>query len=120
MNTISIKFRFVTISYYSECQKQTGQKGKTKLIKLCSTSSQTRLSCQRRRAALAVSIGCVCRSKGGLALQGLLPTVVETLIAVARQSSGLVAFWAVHGLWLTANAAGLSFLSHVKVKPAAL
>ncbi|KAK9865210.1 hypothetical protein WJX84_003181 [Apatococcus fuscideae] len=67
-----------------------------------------------RRAALAVSIGCVCRAKGGLALQGLLPTVVETLIAVARQSSGLVAFWAVHGLWLTANAAGLSFISHVK------
>ena len=73
-----------------------------------------------RRAALAVSIGCVCRAKGGLALQGLLPTVVETLIAVARQSSGLVAFWTVHGLWLTANASGLSFISHVKASPGQL
>ena len=62
-----------------------------------------------------MSIGCVCRAKGGLALQGLLPTGVETLIAVARSTGGLVAFWAVHGLWLTANAAGLSFISHVKV-----
>ena len=67
-----------------------------------------------RRAALAVAVGCIIRSKGGIALQSTLNLAAETFLAVARVCTGPVQLWLLHGLWLTANAAGPAFLPHVK------
>lgn len=64
---------------------------------------------------MALAIGCVYRSKGGIALQSAVDLTAQTLMAVARSSPGSVQLWIVHGLWLVANAAGLSFLPHVGV-----
>ena len=68
-----------------------------------------------RRACLALAIGCVYRSKGGIALQGAVPKAAETLLAVARGSSGQTHIWLLHALWLLAEAAGLALMPHVKV-----
>lgn len=70
-----------------------------------------------RRIASALAIGCIYRSKGGIALLGMVGYVTETLIAVARASAGISHVWLLHSLWLVANAAGLSFMPNVKVCP---
>lgn len=67
--------------------------------------------------ASALAIGCIYRSKGGIALLGVVGHAAETLIAVARASSGISHIWLLHSLWLVANAAGLSFIPNVKVCP---
>lgn len=67
-----------------------------------------------RRIASALAIGCVYRSKGGIALLGMVNYVAETLIAVARASSGISHIWLLHSLWLVATSAGLSFMPNVK------
>ena len=69
-----------------------------------------------RRAALALALGCVYRSKGGMALQGAVGLAANTLLAVARGSSGSTLLWLLHALWLLANAAGLAFIPNVKVR----
>ena len=56
------------------------------------------------------------RSKGGIALQSCLGTLADTLLAVARVCSGPAQLWLLHGLWLTANAAGPAFLPYVEVR----
>ena len=68
-----------------------------------------------RRAALALAAGCIYRSKGGMALQRAVALTADTLVAVAQQGRGTLQLWALHGLWLTANAAGLAFVPHVRV-----
>ena len=70
----------------------------------------------RRRAALALAVGCIIRSKGGIALQSTLNLVANTFLAVAAVCTGPVQLWLLHGLWLTANAAGPTFLPHVKAR----
>lgn len=70
-----------------------------------------------RRAALALAAGAVHRAKGGMAMQGVVGVSVETLLAVARASNSLVQLWALHSLLLTANAAGLSYVPKVRVRP---
>lgn len=70
----------------------------------------------RRRAALALAVGCIIRSKGGIALQSTLNLVANTFLAVAAVCTGPVQLWLLHGLWLTANAAGPAFLPHVKAR----
>lgn len=72
-----------------------------------------------RRAALALAIGCIIRSKGGIALQSTLTLVADTFLAVAAVCTGPVQLWLLHGLWLTANAAGPAFLPHVKASTVA-
>lgn len=67
-----------------------------------------------RRAALAVAAGAIYRSKGGIALQAVVPAAAQTLMAVARGSSASVHLWVLHGLWLTANSAGLAFVPQVR------
>jgi hypothetical protein len=70
----------------------------------------------RRRAALALAAGAIQRAKGGIAMQAEVAPTVETLLAVARSSSAAVAPWVLHGLLLTANAAGLAYVSKVPVR----
>ncbi|CAL8466413.1 g5949 [Coccomyxa elongata] len=79
---------------------------------LVSATAET--SSAPRRAALALAIGCIIRSKGGIALQSTLTPVADTFLAVAAVCTGPVQLWLLHGLWLTANAAGPAFLPHVK------
>ncbi len=70
----------------------------------------------RRRAALALAVGCCVRGKGGIALQSCLGNLAETLLAVAGVCAGPAQLWLLHGLWLTANAAGPAFLPFVEVR----
>ena len=70
-----------------------------------------------RRAALALAAGSMYRSKGGIALQAAVPVTVQTLLALGRSlPPGQFHLWYLHGLWLVANAAGLAFVPHVKVR----
>ena len=59
--------------------------------------------------------GCVFRSKGGMALQAMLPASVDMLTALARAApeAGRQPF--LHSLWLIAISAGLAFVPHVRV-----
>ena len=62
----------------------------------------------------ALALGSIYRSKGGMALQATVAQVSRTLLAVADISSGMTSLWLTHALTLVANAAGLSFIPHVK------
>lgn len=69
-----------------------------------------------RRAALALSLGAIYRMKGGMALLSTIGLAVDTLIAVGQASANpMLHMWVTHGLWLIANAAGLSYVPHVQV-----
>lgn len=67
-----------------------------------------------RRAVLCLALGAVHRSKGGLSLQGVVAPSVEALLGAASRPAGSSHLWALHGLWLVANAAGPSFMPHVR------
>ncbi|KAK9820084.1 hypothetical protein WJX72_005985 [[Myrmecia] bisecta] len=79
---------------------------------ICKDMAET--SSAARRAALALAVGCIFRSKGGLSMQNAVGLTAETLFAVAQGSGGFVHLWLLHGLWLAANAAGLAFVQQVK------
>ena len=51
-----------------------------------------------------------------MAMRSTIGVTVETMLAVGRSSSNpVLQIWVAHGLWLTANAAGLSYVPHVQV-----
>lgn len=50
-----------------------------------------------------------------MALSALVPATVQALCALARDPTDALHIWALHGLWLTAEAAGLSYVPHVQV-----
>lgn len=64
----------------------------------------------------ALALGCIYRSKGGMALQATVSHVSHSLLAVAEVSTGLTCLWLTHALTLVAIAAGLTFIPHVTVK----
>lgn len=50
-----------------------------------------------------------------MALRGAIGMTVETLLAVGQASANPgLHMWLAHALWLIANAAGLSYVPHVK------
>lgn len=55
------------------------------------------------------------RSVGGMALSTLVPASVQVLCGLARDPADDLHIWSLHGLWLTAEAAGLSYVPHVQV-----
>ncbi|KAL6961018.1 hypothetical protein U1Q18_038781 [Sarracenia purpurea var. burkii] len=64
--------------------------------------------------SIAFALGCIHRSAGGMALSSLVPATVNSLSSLAvRPISGLQV-WSLHGLLLTIEAAGLSYVSHVQ------
>ena len=69
-----------------------------------------------RRAALAVAVGSIVRSKGGIALQSTLNLTAGTLLAAAQLCPGPAQLWLLHGMWLIVNSAGPAFLPHVTVR----
>lgn len=71
-----------------------------------------------RRASLALAVGCIYRSKGGMSLQLGVANAVASLTAVSQACKGAVQLWILHGLCLTANSAGLAYVPYCKVSPA--
>ncbi|XP_057757016.1 protein SWEETIE isoform X1 [Arachis stenosperma] len=64
--------------------------------------------------SIALALGCIHRSAGGIALSTLVPATVSSLSSLAKSSVANLQIWAMHGLLLTIEAAGLSFVSHVQ------
>ncbi|KAL8123865.1 hypothetical protein AgCh_011749 [Apium graveolens] len=64
--------------------------------------------------SVALAIGCIHRSAGGMALSSLVPSTVNFLSTLARSSAAGLQIWSLHGLLLTIESAGLSYVSHVQ------
>ncbi|KAL9230110.1 hypothetical protein vseg_005500 [Gypsophila vaccaria] len=64
--------------------------------------------------SIAVALGCIHHSAGGMALSSLVPATVSAISASAKSTVAGLQIWALHGLLLTIEAAGLSYLSHVQ------
>ncbi|CAH9132426.1 unnamed protein product [Cuscuta epithymum] len=65
-------------------------------------------------ASIALALGCIHRSAGGMALSSLVPATVNSLSSLAKSSITGLQIWSLHGLLLTIEAAGLSYVSHVQ------
>lgn len=50
-----------------------------------------------------------------MALSTLVPATVSSITLLAKSSVASLQIWSLHGLLLTIEAAGLSFVSHVQV-----
>ncbi|XP_022635843.1 protein SWEETIE isoform X2 [Vigna radiata var. radiata] len=64
--------------------------------------------------SIALALGCIHRSAGGIALSTLVPVTVSSISSLAKSSVANLQIWSMHGLLLTIEAAGLSFVSHVQ------
>ncbi|KAK3035229.1 hypothetical protein RJ639_033863 [Escallonia herrerae] len=64
--------------------------------------------------SVALALGCIHRSAGGMALSSLVPATVNSLSSLAKSSIAGLQIWSLHGLLLTIEAAGLSYVSHVQ------
>ncbi|KAK7374929.1 hypothetical protein VNO80_08372 [Phaseolus coccineus] len=53
-------------------------------------------------------------SAGGIALSTLVPATVSSISSLAKSYVANLQIWSMHGLLLTIEAAGLSFVSHVQ------
>ena len=65
--------------------------------------------------SLAYNLTCLVCSAGGMALSTLVPATVSSISMLAKSSLPGLQIWSLHGLLLTVEAAGLSFVSHVQV-----
>ncbi|KAK9106905.1 hypothetical protein Syun_022916 [Stephania yunnanensis] len=64
--------------------------------------------------SIALSLGCIHRSAGGMALSTLVPATVHSISLLAKSANAGLQIWSLHGLLLTIEAAGLSFVSQVQ------
>ncbi|XP_013649204.2 protein SWEETIE isoform X3 [Brassica napus] len=64
--------------------------------------------------SVALALGCIHHSAGGMALSTLVPATVSSVSSLAKTPVLGLKIWALHGLLLTIEAAGLSFVSHVQ------
>ncbi|GAB2299959.1 hypothetical protein Dimus_034004 [Dionaea muscipula] len=64
--------------------------------------------------SIAMALGCIHRSAGGMALSSLVPATVSLISSLAKSSVAALQIWSLHGLLLTIEAAGLSYISHVQ------
>ncbi|KAH7658270.1 Armadillo-like helical-containing protein [Dioscorea alata] len=64
--------------------------------------------------SIALSLGCIHRSAGGMALSTLVPTTVTSISNLAKSSNPGLQLWPLHALLLTIEAAGLSYVSQVQ------
>ncbi|GFQ05128.1 heat repeat-containing protein 5a [Phtheirospermum japonicum] len=64
--------------------------------------------------SIALTLGCIHRSAGGMALSSLVPNTVNVVSALAKSSISSLQIWSLHGLLLTIEAAGLSYVSQVQ------
>ncbi|KAI5432457.1 protein SWEETIE [Lathyrus oleraceus] len=64
--------------------------------------------------SIALALGCIHHSAGGIALSTLVPATVSSITSLAKSLIPNLQIWSMHGLLLTIEAAGLSFVSHVQ------
>ncbi|XP_068658237.1 protein SWEETIE isoform X2 [Aristolochia californica] len=64
--------------------------------------------------SIALSLGCIHRSAGGMALSTMVPATVSAISSLAKSPNASLQTWSLHGLLLTIEAAGLSYVSHVQ------
>ncbi|KAL8476600.1 hypothetical protein ACS0TY_029047 [Phlomoides rotata] len=64
--------------------------------------------------SVAFTLGCIHRSAGGMALSSLVPNTVNIVSSLAKSSISSLQIWSLHGLLLTIEAAGLSYVSQVQ------
>ncbi|PON93486.1 Coatomer beta subunit [Trema orientale] len=64
--------------------------------------------------SIALALGCIHRSAGGMALSTLVPATVSSISLLAKSLVANLQIWSLHGLLLTIEAAGLSYVSHVQ------
>ncbi|CAO2817215.1 unnamed protein product [Amaranthus hypochondriacus] len=64
--------------------------------------------------SISVALGCIHHSAGGMALSSLVPATVSSISALAKSSVAGLQIWSLHGLLLTIEAAGFSYVSHVQ------
>ncbi|XP_034224220.1 protein SWEETIE isoform X2 [Prunus dulcis] len=64
--------------------------------------------------SIAFALGCIHRSAGGMALSTLVPSTVSSISLLSKSSIAGLQIWSLHGLLLTIEAAGLSYVSHVQ------
>ncbi|KAL6551852.1 hypothetical protein OROGR_008006 [Orobanche gracilis] len=64
--------------------------------------------------SVAFTLGCIHRSAGGMALSTLVPNTVNAVSALAKSSISSLQIWSLHGLLLTIEAAGLTYVSQVQ------
>ncbi|XP_059452821.1 protein SWEETIE isoform X2 [Corylus avellana] len=77
-------------------------------------SDLTRATDSNYAGSIAIALGCLHRSAGGMALSTLVPATVSSITLLAKSSVASLQIWSLHGLLLTIEAAGLSFVSHVQ------
>ncbi|XP_056162820.1 protein SWEETIE isoform X2 [Syzygium oleosum] len=64
--------------------------------------------------SIAFALGCIHRCAGGMALSSLVPSTVSSISLLTKSSVPNLQIWSLHGLLLTIEAAGLSYVSHVQ------
>lgn len=64
--------------------------------------------------SIALALGSIHRSAGGMALSSLVPATVNCISSLSKSTVTSLQMWALHGLLLTIEAAGLSYVSHVQ------
>ncbi|EPS72441.1 hypothetical protein M569_02317, partial [Genlisea aurea] len=64
--------------------------------------------------SVALAVGCIHQSAGGMALSSLVPSTVNAISSLAKSSVPSLQLWSLHGLLLTIEAAGLSYVAHVQ------
>eukprot|EP00257_Ricinus_communis_P015345 XP_015573232.1 protein SWEETIE isoform X1 [Ricinus communis] len=64
--------------------------------------------------SIAFALGCIHRSAGGMALSSLVPSTVSSISSLAKSTITSLQIWSLHGLLLTIEAAGFSYVSHVQ------
>uniref|UniRef100_A0A7N0VMZ5 HEAT repeat-containing protein 5B n=1 Tax=Kalanchoe fedtschenkoi TaxID=63787 RepID=A0A7N0VMZ5_KALFE len=74
----------------------------------------TNVSNSNYNGSIAVALGCIHHSAGGMALSSLVPLTVTSISSLARSPIASLQTWSLHGLLLTIEAAGLSYVSHVQ------
>ncbi|PSR87811.1 HEAT repeat-containing protein isoform 1 [Actinidia chinensis var. chinensis] len=64
--------------------------------------------------SIAFALGCIHRSAGGMALSSLVPATVNSISLLAKSPVAGLQVWSLHGLLLTIEAAGLSYVSQIQ------
>ncbi|XP_009403181.3 protein SWEETIE isoform X2 [Musa acuminata AAA Group] len=65
-------------------------------------------------ASIALSLGCIYRSAGGIALTTLVTSAVRSISLLAKSSNASLQLWALHSLLLIIEAAGLSYVPQIQ------
>lgn len=66
------------------------------------------------KGSIALALGCIHRSAGGMALSSLIPATVQSLCVMAKEPKDSLHIWSLHGLCLTTEAGGLSCVPHIQ------